>query len=135
MSISVMAIIDALSNSTEALLRSDMNAQLLQIVILAGILRALIAYILYALWERQSLFIQKQEHQKRYIQLTTLAADVETELFYLRKSADQIESVMRQSYKLYDELPDDLHLKGDALEIAREIHENKKGLLACLIRI
>ncbi len=111
MSISVMAIIDALSNSTEALLRSDMNAQLLQIVILAGILRALIAYILYALWERQSLFIQKQEHQKRYIQLTTLAADVETELFYLRKSADQIESVMRQSYKLYDELPDDLHLK------------------------
>lgn len=132
MSISVMAIIDALSNSTEALLRSDMNAQLLQIVILAGILRALIAYILYALWERQSLFIQKQEHQKRYIQLTTLAADVETELFYLRKSADQIESVMRQSYKLYDELPDDLHLKGDALEIAREIHEIKKDYLRVL---
>lgn len=132
MSISVMAIIDALSNSMEAFLRNDVNAQLLQIVILAGILRALIAYILYALWERQSLFIQKQEHQKRYIQLTTLAADVETELFYLRKSADQIESVMRQSYKLYDELPDDLHSKCDALEIAREIHEIKKDYLRVL---
>lgn len=130
--ITVMAFIDALSNSMEALLRSDMNAQLIQIVILAGVLRGLIAYILFAVWEQQSLFIQKQEHQKRYVQLTTLAADVETELFYLRKSADQIESVMRQSYKLYDDLPDEIHSKNDALEIAREIHEIKKDYLRVL---
>jgi len=130
--ISTMAVIDALSNSMEAILRNDLNIKLIQIVIIAGLLRALIAYILYAIWEQQSLFIQKQEHQKRYIQLTSLAADVETELFYLRKSSDQIESVMRRSYKLYDTLPDDLSVKSDALEIAREIHEIKKDYLRVL---
>lgn len=130
--IAVMAFIDALSNSSEALLRSDVNAKLIQIVILAGVLRALIAYVLFAAWEQQSLFIQNQEHQKRYVQLTILAADVETELFYLRKSADQIESVMRQSYKLYDELPDTISSKNNALEIAREVHEIKKDYLRVL---
>lgn len=132
MCISVMAAIDAVSNSMEAILRNDMNLQLIQIVIVAGLLRGLIAYILYAIWEQQSLFIQKQEHQKRYVQLTSLAADVETELFYLRKSSDQIESVMRRSYKLYDTLPDDIESKTDALEIAREIHEIKKDYLRVL---
>ena len=130
--ISIMAGIDALSNSMEAILRSDMNLKLIQIVIVAGLLRGFIAYIIFAIWEQQSLFIQKQEHQKRYVELTSLAADVETELFYLRKSADQIESVMRRSYELYDTLPGDIESKADALEIAREIHEIKKDYLRVL---
>ncbi len=125
----ILAAIDAFSNSLEAILRQNMNLKLLQIVILAGLLRALIAFIIYVFWERQSLFIQNQEHQKRYVQLTSLAADVETELFYLRKSSDQIESVMRQSYNLYEELPENLSSKSKALEIAREIHEIKKDYL------
>ncbi len=130
--ITVMASVDAISNSVEAILRQDLNLQLIQIVIFAGILRASIAYIFFAIWEQQSLFIQHQEHQKRYVQLTSLAADVETELFYLRKSSNQIESVMRQSYRLYDELPQDLPSKNNALEIAREIHEIKKDYLRVL---
>jgi len=128
----VMAAIDALSNSLEAILRQGFTLKLLQIVILAGFLRALIAFALYIFWMRQSLFIQNQEHQKRYVQLTSLAAGVETELFYLRKSADQIENVMRQSYRLYDELPTDLGSKASALEIARDIHEIKKDYLRVL---
>ncbi len=130
--ITVMASVDAISNSVEAILRQDLNLQLIQIVIFAGILRASIAYIFFTIWEHQSLFIQHQEHQKRYVQLTSLAADVETELFYLRKSSNQIESVMRQSYRLYDELPQDLPAKNNALEIAREIHEIKKDYLRVL---
>jgi two-component system sensor histidine kinase YcbA len=128
----VMSVVDAISNSLEAILRNDLNVKLIQIVIVAGLLRAVIAFILFTLWKQQSLFIQKQEHQKRYVQLTSLAADVETELFYLRKSADQIESVMRQSYKLYDDLPADIPTKNGALEIAREIHEIKKDYLRVL---
>ncbi len=128
----VMALIDAISNSLEAILRNNLNMKLIQIVIVAGLLRAIIAFILFTLWKQQSLFIQKQEHQKRYVQLTSLAADVETELFYLRKSADQIESVMMQSYKLYDELPAEIPTKNGALEIAREIHEIKKDYLRVL---
>lgn len=128
----LMAGIDALSNALEALFRSGFSLQLLQIVLLAGLIRALTAYALYLLWKRQRLFIQRQEHQKRYIELTSLAADVETELFYLRKSTDQIESVMQQSYRLYDELSETSASKPGALEIAREIHEIKKDYLRVL---
>lgn len=39
---------------------------------------------------------------------------------------------MRQSYKLYDELPAELEQKNSALEIAREIHEIKKDYLRVL---
>lgn len=130
--ISVMAIVDISCNIIEAVLRHGFTFKLLQILIAAGIFRALLVYTLYYMWQRQSLFIQKQEHQKRYVQLTELAANLETELFYLKKSTNQIESTMHRAYRLYDNLKEEEDFKEEALEIAREIHEIKKDYLRVL---
>ncbi len=129
LSIGVMTFVDVACNSFEAIMRQGFTSNLFQIFVAAGIFRALMAYTLYYMWQRQSLFIRKQEHQKRYVQLTELVANLETELFYLKKSSDQIERVMHLAYTLYDKVSESSEHKEQALEIAREIHEIKKDYL------
>lgn len=123
----LLSAVDSLSNIVEALVRDNhLSFSMVQIIVLVGLVRSTTAYIVYILYRNQELFIRKREHQKRYSQLNILVADIQAEMFYLKKSMKDIEKVMGKSYKLYEKYKDDKELQEDTLDIAREVHEIKK---------
>lgn len=127
-----LTVIDSVSNITEALMRHNLSERTLMVIVVVALIRAFIAYGLYFTWQRNALLIQKQEHQKRYGQLNMLVANVEAELFYLKKSSKDIERVMGDCYGLYaNASPDDVN-KNKLLTISKDIHEIKKDYLRVL---
>lgn len=128
----LMSVIDSVSNCLEAFIRGDFSSQTVMVIVLVAIIRALTAYAIFTLWRRKELLIIRQEHQKRYIQLNMLVANVEAELFYLKKSAGDIEHVMRKCYDLYDQASDDGEGKSELLDISKDIHEIKKDYIRVL---
>jgi two-component system sensor histidine kinase YcbA len=126
-SIMILAFADIISNMFEIMVRSQqITPHLIQVTILVGIARSIIAYFIYLLYKKQELFLLTREHQKRYSQLNILISDIQAEMFYLKKSTHDIEEVMGKSYQLYESYKHDKALKEKTLDIAREIHEIKK---------
>lgn len=128
----LLATIDVMSNIFEAFVRNDLTSENIMIITLVGIIRGFTAYTIYFAWRRKELFILKQEHQKRYSQLNMLVANVESELFYLKKSAGDIERVMGKCYTLYGEAKEGESSKMELLDISKDIHEIKKDYLRVL---
>ncbi|TCO80078.1 ATP-binding protein [Marinisporobacter balticus] len=127
MPIIILAFTDIISNIFEIIIRSQtFTLRIIQITVLVGLARSIIAYFIYLLYKKQELFLLTREHQKRYSQLNILISDIQAEMFYLKKSTHDIESVMRKSYQLYETHKQDKILKQKTLDIAREIHEIKK---------
>ncbi|MBC8591304.1 ATP-binding protein [Wansuia hejianensis] len=124
--ISILFFIDIISNLFESLLRGNLNINLFHYIILIGTARSIISYTLFILLRRQEILIRQGEHQKRYAQLNSIISNIQAEMFYLNKSMKDIENVMSKSYKLYEENKENLGIREDALDIAREVHEIKK---------
>jgi two-component system sensor histidine kinase YcbA len=79
----------------------------------------------------QQLLIQ-EEHENRYRRLFLMTANLKSELYFLKKDAEDVETVMAHAYKLYEQLekqdvPEEL--RALALSIARDVHEIKKDNL------
>lgn len=127
-----LALIDSVSNMSEALIRESLSDQALMVIVVVALMRAFIAYGLYFTWQQNTLLIQKQEHQKRYSQLNMLVANVEAELFYLKKSSKDIEGVMGACYELYASASPEDKNKQKLLAISKDIHEIKKDYLRVL---
>lgn len=122
-------IIDVSCNLVEAFIRNSLNTKLLHFILIIGLIRSLIAIIVYIIYKSQAQLIQKKEHQKRYIQLNTFVSGVQAEVFYLKKSLYDIENVMSKSYSLYENNKNNDKISKEALNIAREVHEIKKDYL------
>lgn len=122
----LLAILDSLSNIFEALIRRNVSIKVLKVIVLAAIIRSLIVYLLSLAHKKEKLYILKKEHQERYTQLNLLMSNIQSELFYLKKSMKDIEKVMGESYSLYQEYSNEEKLKEKTLNIAREVHEIKK---------
>lgn len=78
-----------------------------------------------------------EERERRYQRLFLMTAQLKDELYFLKKTAGDIEQVMGKAYALYEGLADDAPAKPDdnrrlALSIARDVHEVKKGHLRIL---
>ena len=94
--------------------------------------RALAACLV--LWGIQSYrrLLLREEHERRYRHLFLMTADLKTELYFLKKDAEDIEAVMSNAYRLYERLS---AAEGEeesaalALAIARDVHEVKKDNL------
>ena len=87
--------------------------------------------LLWAMQSYQQLLIQ-QEHEQRYRRLFLMTANLKTELYFLKKDAEEVEMVMAHAYSLYEQLeqqdiPEEL--RALALSIARDVHEIKKDNL------
>ena len=87
--------------------------------------------LLWAMQSYHQLLIQ-QEHEQRYRRLFLMTANLKTELYFLKKDAEEVEVVMAHAYKLYEQLerqdvPEEL--RALALSIARDVHEIKKDNL------
>ena len=101
---------------------------------LAGLalVRALTACAL--LWAGQGYrqLLLRSEHEQRYRRLFLMTANLKTELYFLKKDAENIEGVMSNAYQLYERLEGRSSPEGLtalALSIARDVHEVKKDNL------
>jgi len=122
----LLSIIDIISNAIEALIRNNISLTMLKAVILVGLFRSIIAYLIYINYKNRELYVMNLEHQKRYAQLNLLVSNIQSELFYLNKSKADIENVMGKSYTLYENLETQPVLARDALSISKDVHEIKK---------
>lgn len=116
--------IDVMCNIIEAIISMSITSSLFRYILLIGLIRSVISYLIYTIFKSQEILIRKKEHQKRYSQLNTLVSSIQAEMFYLKKSMNNIEGVMSKAMTLNNSLEGDL--KKDALDIAREVHEIKK---------
>lgn len=88
-------------------------------------------FVLWAVWHYRQLLLQ-EEHEHRYRHLYLMTAELKTELYFLKKDAEDVEAVMAHAYQLYEKLvaqnaPEELTAL--ALSIARDVHEVKKDNL------
>ena len=102
------------------------------VVPLAGVAlaRALAACAL--LWAGQGYrqLLLRSDHERRYRRLFLMTANLKTELYFLKKDAEDIEGVMSKAYRLYERLEGgQSELAALALSIARDVHEVKKDNL------
>jgi two-component system sensor histidine kinase YcbA len=134
----LLALCDIFSNTVELLVRAEpltggVEAVASGIVGVAIGRAILVAGAYYALRNYQA-FVLAEEQMARYTKLTVMIAQLKAELYYLKKSSQDIERVMEDSYWLYKSLScqergeaHDAAAEADqALAIARNIHEVKK---------
>lgn len=129
---------DIASNFLELLLRNHfVNKPLdsiLETVVLTAVIRSSIILSLYWIIKYYNLIIIKEEHQRRYNDLIVITAKMKSEIFFLKKSMQDIESAMGKSYSIYNRLHDEAaltdseinRLRSDSLELSIQIHEIKK---------
>lgn len=128
----MLSIIDIFSNIVELVTRADplTNPELVfSRLVGVAVLRAILGVGGYYVLRRYQAFVLAEEQVARYTELTVMIAQLKAELYYLKKSSQDIERVMEDSYWLYKSL----HAKGgadegaaQALAVARNIHEVKK---------
>ncbi|MEA4933693.1 MAG: sensor histidine kinase [Lawsonibacter sp.] len=127
---------DALSNMLNLTLSSHLTVPVHSntLVPLVGLalLRSFIALALLWAADRYRQLLLKEEHEQRYRHLFLMTANLKTELYFLKKDAEDIETVMTHAYQLYEQLERyqvSEDLTALALSIARDVHEVKKDNL------
>lgn len=134
----IIIFADISSNFLELVLRNHFVnnpfESILETVVLTAIIRSSIILCLYWIIKYYNLIIVKEEHQRRYNDLLVITAKMKSEIFFLKKSMQDIENSMGKSYSIYNRLNDGIilttkdieQLKSDSLELSIQIHEIKK---------
>ena len=132
----VFMLCDLSSNAVNLLLSSHMHPQgdaFPPALSLAGLAFARSFTACAILWVSKSYrqLLIREEHEHRYRRLFLMTASLKTELYFLKKDAEDIEGVMTNAYRLYERLEghSDPELASLALSIARDVHEVKKDNL------
>ncbi|GAB6086983.1 sensor histidine kinase [Alkaliphilus crotonatoxidans] len=126
---------DTLANLTEIIIRQEATiSQTIFALLLAGLIRGLVTLLVIEALKYYKMLLVKEQHEARYKQLILLTANLKSEIFFLRKSMEDIEEAMAKSYGLYHQLkelqyPDLKDLSFCALSVAKDIHEIKKDYL------
>ncbi len=127
-----LAAMDALSNFSELLVREGVGAfsaaTLLQITA-AGFIRAFSAGLILLALRRYGVQILRREDRERYQKLLFMTADLRSEVVWMEKGAELAEKTMNRAYHLcrsLQALPGGAEVSGEALLIAKDIHEVKK---------
>ncbi|WP_213818692.1 ATP-binding protein [Garciella nitratireducens] len=126
MTIASLFCIDVISNIIEIVLRGNLSKQIFLFIIFMGLIRSILAYIIFYIIKSKEQKAIEDEYLKRYVQLNTLVSNIQAEMFYLKKSMKDIENVMSRSYALYEKNKENKEISAEALDIARQVHEIKK---------
>ena len=123
---------DTLSNLAELLVREGTGAfsvsTLLQITVV-GLIRAFSAGLILLALRRYGVQLLRREDQIRYQKLLFMTADLRSEVVWMEKGAELAERTMNRAYHLCRSLracEQGAQLSGEALLIAKDIHEVKK---------
>lgn len=122
-------VIDSLPNILEVIVRQEWNYSpfdnLIMAIILMGGIRSIITYQLIAMADSYTDHVESNQKEKQFRQLLLFTARLKTELFFLRKSRQDIELAMKKSHEVYQRV-ENPELKPMMLSIAKDIHEIKK---------
>lgn len=133
-----LSLADIISNIVEIASRPDLLENAYETILLGviaiGIVRAILSLFGYYILKKYHSFVLAGTQVERYTELALIIARLKADLIYLRKSSQDIEQVMEQSYWLYNHLQTkehdvrsaETHYASQALAIARNIHEVKK---------
>ena len=136
--IMTLATADIVSNFFELLIRNQFNTKafdsIFSTIMLAAVIRSCLVLVLFWIIKYYSLFITKEEHQKRYKDLLLLTAKLKSEVFFLKKSMQDIEGAMVKSYTIYNTIKESNSIgkkeldmiMSDSLTLSIDIHEIKK---------
>lgn len=136
--IAALTTADIASNIFELIIRNQIKSNLFDeifsMIMLAAVIRSCLVLALFWIIKYYSLFITKEEHQKRYKELLLLTAKLKSEVFFLKKSMQDIERAMAKSYSIYNFIKESSSMgreehdsiTADSLDLSIEIHEIKK---------
>ena len=122
----LLSAADFLTNAVELAVRPEaFEPGRLAVLALVAIGRAAVAEGSYYILQEGVRERQWAEERRAYTARLLLASNLQTEAFFLRKSAKEIEQIMAKAHRLYRKLAG--HERQPlALEIAKDIHEVKK---------
>lgn len=81
----------------------------------------------FLIYKYQKLYIKTLEHQKRYAELNLMVSKIYAEAFYLQKSTNDLNTIMREAYNLYEMNKDKEEFSVKALSLAQNAHEIRKN--------
>lgn len=133
--VALISFSDALANLIEILLRPESTIrQTFFAILFVGVIRGCMTLLVLEAIKYYEMLLVKEQHEERYKQLILLTSNLKSEVFFLKKSMEDMEAAMVKSYRLYDQLKE-LHQRElkdmafSALSVARDIHEIKKDYL------
>lgn len=129
----VFIISDFASNLIEvfvryAVLTETTILEVIPTLILVSVIRSSVVWIVLTALKYYNMMLAKREHEDRYKKLLLFTSQLKTEMFLIEKNMDSIESIIVQSYDLYEEINNkgDKELSDKALSITRDVSEIKK---------
>lgn len=123
--IGMLCVFDFISNFAELFVLRQLSVSSVRMILVTALARGILVWVMYTFYRRQTLYIIQEEHQKRYARLNQLAASIHSEAFYLSKAADDLSSLVKDSYEMY-ETADDPQISQTALALSRRSHEIRK---------
>jgi len=118
---------DVISNFIEILIRGMVTISTVKVIIITALIRAFIQCIAFSVYSYQKLYIEKLEHQKRYEQLNLMVSKIYAEAFYLQKSTNDLNNIMKEAFDLYEISKSKPEFSTKALGIAQNAHEIRKN--------
>lgn len=136
MFILMVTLSDGFANIIELLIRMDdlEKFKSFSVIFFVGFLRSFITILVIEVINYYEMLLMKEQHEERYKQLVLLTSNLKSEMFFLKKSMDDIENAMEKSYQLYYHLKDihqetEDNLSDKALSLSKDIHELKKDYI------
>lgn len=125
----LLLLADTTANVIELIIRDELSLLSIDYTFIASIIRILASSVIYLIYRYRIMIITGEIHQEKYISLNKLVSSLEAELFYLKKSNIDIESVMKRAHSLHtnEDIPNSIRIQ--FLDIARDVHEIKKDYL------
>lgn len=120
---------DFFSNIVELLIRTKVFAlsyDMVKGLLLVAISRTFVIFFIIFLAKMYKSMLQREEHENRYKYLLTQSSRFKSEIYFLNKNSNQIESIMKLSHSIYKTMSLNNPLKEKTLELTKEIHEVKK---------
>ena len=133
-----LTMADILSNIFELFIRNQLNNNsfdaIFSTIMLAAVIRSCLVLALFWVIKYYSLFVTKEEHQRRYKELLVLTSKLKSEIYFLKKSMQDIENAMAKSYNIYNTIKESNPMSkeeaekitADCLNLSIDIHEIKK---------
>lgn len=130
-----LAVSDFISNCIEMTTRAiifntSISLKEFEALFLLAIGRSFLIVLACALSDLNSSLLIKREHEENYRKLALMAATFKSEVYFMEKNMNEIEDIMSNAFTLYKKLVDAQYPKefqDISLEIAKDIHEVKKG--------
>ena len=98
-------------------------------LLFVALMRSALIWVVLTGLRYYKILLLKEEHEVRYARLVWLTAQLKSEMYWMEKNMDEIEKVMTQAYRLFENIKFNQRQEDwgeQAVTIARDVHEIKK---------